>query len=132
MLASSGMQADIKTLHKILQARVKTYEYVHRKTITTSALAQMLSNALYYKRFFPYYAFNILAGLDETGSRHSCPPQYYEATHTHTHHSSRENEEKRVLMMTLCWGNLRCGRSVRLRCGGFHGTCALLCRRHWN
>ena len=28
---------------------------------------KLLSNTLYYKRFFPFYTFNLCAGLDEQG-----------------------------------------------------------------
>jgi 20S proteasome subunit beta 6 len=67
VIATSGMLADQLTLHKTLKARMVFYKQQHRKEMTTPSVAQMLSNTLYYKRFFPYYTFNIIAGLDEEG-----------------------------------------------------------------
>ena len=34
----------------------------------TASVAAMLSTILYYRRFFPYYVYNIVAGLDTEGS----------------------------------------------------------------
>lgn len=67
VVASAGMQADRKALHKLLQARNVQYMHAHGKPMNISAVAQLLSNTLYYKRFFPFYTFNLCAGLDENG-----------------------------------------------------------------
>jgi len=67
IMATSGMQAEAKTLRKVLTHKVKMYNYKHNKMMPLSAVAQMLSTTLYYKRFFPYYTFNVLAGLDDQG-----------------------------------------------------------------
>lgn len=74
MVASAGFQADMKTLHKMLLARNVTYQHSHNKPMSVVASAQLLSNTLYYKRFFPYYTFNLCAGLDEEGAGRVTPP----------------------------------------------------------
>merc|ERR1719199_582651 len=51
----------------MLKARIVMYQHKHRKEPNVTAIAQMLSTMLYGKRFFPYYTFNILAGVDDDG-----------------------------------------------------------------
>jgi 20S proteasome subunit beta 6 len=68
VLVTSGMAADMSTLHKLLKIRIKQYEHAHRKKPSTPAVARLLSNTLYSRRFFPYYTFNVLGGVDEDGN----------------------------------------------------------------
>ncbi len=67
VIASAGMVADIDSLHKLLLTRVKLYKQQFKCEPTVSALGKLLSNTLYSRRFMPYYAFNLLCGIDEKG-----------------------------------------------------------------
>mmetsp|Transcript_24395 Transcript_24395/g.67808 ORF Transcript_24395/g.67808 Transcript_24395/m.67808 type:complete len:251 (-) Transcript_24395:95-847(-) len=67
VLSSSGFQGDFQTLQKLLGTRQVMYQHNHNKPMSCPAMAQLLGNTLYYKRFFPYYTFNLLGGLDNDG-----------------------------------------------------------------
>lgn len=67
ILGSTGCWCDSLTFAKVIESRVKNYLYEHNRVISTPACAQLISNMLYYKRFFPYYVSNIVAGLDDEG-----------------------------------------------------------------
>lgn len=47
--------------------QVIRYTQDHRQEPDVCAVAQLLSTILYSKRFFPYYTFNLLVGLDHSG-----------------------------------------------------------------
>mgnify|MGYP002631805484 CR=1 FL=1 len=66
-LGTGGFRGDITTLQKLLRAKVTQYAHRHREEMKPHAVAQMLANTLYGKRFFPYYTWNVVAGLDENG-----------------------------------------------------------------
>jgi len=67
LIASCGMKSDAITLHRHLKARIVMYGHKHRRQPGVVAIAQMLSSMLYQKRFFPYYTFNVLSGIDDEG-----------------------------------------------------------------
>lgn len=58
----------MQALHKLLDARMQWFLHQHRKQMPLKSVSQLLANTLYGKRFFPYYAFNVLGGVDsQTG-----------------------------------------------------------------
>ncbi|KAJ1722427.1 Proteasome subunit beta type-6 [Coemansia erecta] len=67
ILATAGYAADAKRLVEVLEQNAQMYYHKHDRVMKASAMAQMLSNTLYGRRFFPYYVFPILAGLDNEG-----------------------------------------------------------------
>lgn len=47
--------------------------------MTSGAIAAMLSTILYGRRFFPYYVYNIIGGLDEEGIHFSAAVRVVES-----------------------------------------------------
>uniref|UniRef100_A0A915KJT8 Uncharacterized protein n=1 Tax=Romanomermis culicivorax TaxID=13658 RepID=A0A915KJT8_ROMCU len=48
------------------------YEFDHKEPLNVDAAAHMLARTLYYRRFFPYYTNNIIAGLNDEGVMGVC------------------------------------------------------------
>lgn len=66
-LATNGFSADAEALVEKIKQQLVFYRYNHGTHMSLSAIARMISGMLYGKRFFPYYVYNILGGIDEDG-----------------------------------------------------------------
>uniref|UniRef100_A0A6U1SFB6 Proteasome subunit beta n=1 Tax=Cyclophora tenuis TaxID=216820 RepID=A0A6U1SFB6_CYCTE len=67
VFSGAGCKNDMNQLQSVLDIDLKVYQHNHRKSMATASVAQLLSNTLYYRRFFPYYVFGVLAGVDKDG-----------------------------------------------------------------
>ena len=64
-----GCEADIVALVDALRVQARLYAWKRGgKTIGLEAMAHLLSTVLYGRRTMPYYAFCVLAGVDERGA----------------------------------------------------------------
>lgn len=66
-LATNGFAADAEALVSRIKQRLEWYRHAHGTSMPLGGIARMISTILYSKRFFPYYVYNILGGLDEEG-----------------------------------------------------------------
>merc|ERR1712159_308959 len=67
VISSAGCRTDVHQLWSTLKIRMRVYEHDHEREMSATAVAQLLSTTLYGRRFFPYYSFNVLAGVDSEG-----------------------------------------------------------------
>ena len=65
--AFSGAPGDIQSLVSILQAEANLYRIEHGRSISTKGLAQIASNVLQSRRWYPYLLEGILCGFEEEG-----------------------------------------------------------------
>ncbi|XP_027163909.1 proteasome subunit beta type-1-like [Coffea eugenioides] len=68
ILSSHGMISSVKELLDLAPAW-KIYQHQHNKQMSTPAMAQLLLNTFYYKRFFAYYAFMFWGSLMVKGDK---------------------------------------------------------------
>ncbi|KAJ8487260.1 hypothetical protein ONZ51_g4283 [Trametes cubensis] len=62
VLAVNGFAADGNMFVK------KWYRHAHAKDMPLRAIARLIQTMLYAQRFFPYYVYNILGGIEEDGT----------------------------------------------------------------
>ncbi|PCH40487.1 N-terminal nucleophile aminohydrolase [Wolfiporia cocos MD-104 SS10] len=68
VLAVNGFAADGNMFVKTVKQRLEWYRHAHAKDMPLRAIARLIQTMLYARRFFPYYVYNILGGIEEDGS----------------------------------------------------------------
>ncbi|AAK39875.1 26S proteasome SU B6 (nucleomorph) [Guillardia theta] len=67
LLGSSGMISDINILHQKLRNEIFRLKYLNNTELNLNGIVYLTSSLLYSRRFFPFYTFNILTGINELG-----------------------------------------------------------------
>jgi proteasome beta subunit len=67
VLASAGLTSDYQMLVNRLKAQIKLYELEREKDISVKALAKMVANTLYARRFAPLFVQTLIVGIDDDG-----------------------------------------------------------------
>lgn len=68
VLAVNGFAADGNMFVKKVRQRLEWYRHAHAKDMPLRAIARLIQTMLYSRRFFPFYVYNILAGIEEDGT----------------------------------------------------------------
>lgn len=62
-----GKDSSFISLDLISDASAQWYRHAHAKDMPLGAIARLIQTMLYGRRFFPYYVYNILGGIEEDG-----------------------------------------------------------------
>jgi len=68
VLAVNGFAADGNMFVKKVRQRLEWYRHAHAKDMPIRSIARLIQTMLYARRFFPYYVYNILGGIEEDGT----------------------------------------------------------------
>jgi 20S proteasome subunit beta 3 len=75
-LGLAGLATDVQTMSEKLRFKVNMYKLREEKEIDTKTFSHLVSSTLYEKRFGPYFASPIIAGLEKNGEPFICSMDY--------------------------------------------------------
>lgn len=67
ILSATGCWSDAVALSKVIEIEAYKYEWMNDRRISLKATSHLVSSVLYSRRFFPFYSFCTIGGLDEKG-----------------------------------------------------------------
>jgi len=68
LFSGSKCWTDILALSKELRNAAMVYEWEHKMKLAILPLSYLLTSKLYTRRFFPYYTFSLIGGIDAHGN----------------------------------------------------------------
>jgi 20S proteasome subunit beta 3 len=71
-LGLAGLASDAQTLHQRLVFKNNMYKLREERDIKPSTFGKLVSSTLYEKRFGPYFASPVIAGLEPDGTPYLC------------------------------------------------------------
>lgn len=71
-LGLSGLCTDTQTMHEKLMFRHNLYRLREERNMKPTTFGHMMSAALYERRFGPYFAAPVIAGLEDDGTPYLC------------------------------------------------------------
>lgn len=67
LFSGSKCWTDVLALSKELKNAAMVYEWEHKMKLAIRPLSYLVSSKLYSRRFFPYYTFSLIGGIDAKG-----------------------------------------------------------------
>lgn len=68
-LACAGLFSDMQAISRILSAELELLSLDTGRKVSVRGAAKYLANILFGRRYYPYYAETIVAGVDESGPK---------------------------------------------------------------
>lgn len=67
--ACAGIVADMQILTREVAANLNIYTFEREQNVTVRTAAKLMGSVLFERRYYPYLAQTIVAGIDENGPR---------------------------------------------------------------
>ena len=68
-IGSAGLTSDFQVLIRNIQAQINIYELQNKKRMSVKAVAKLISNILYQRKFMPLFVQTIIVGIDDDGPK---------------------------------------------------------------